>query len=143
LSCAICYEFYSRGSAVSLMCGHSFCEACFKNWEGKIEIILISGSRSPARHALTIFMNNSAKHLENFKMSTIQGAYTGPDCPECRTTDVRRGRVRIWAMEETVRLVEKGAREMEDKMYIPGESIVDLDQSEDEEMHNEGEAMVV
>ena len=76
-------------------------------------------------------------------MSTIQGAYTGPDCPECRTTDVRRGRVRIWAMEETVRLVEKGAKEMEDKMYVPGESIVDLERSENEGKHKEGEVMGV
>ncbi|KAK4705147.1 hypothetical protein P7C70_g1058, partial [Phenoliferia sp. Uapishka_3] len=92
LTCPVCYEFFGRNSAVSLLCGHSFCAPCFKKWE--------------------------EKHLAAFKLSSQQGAYQGPDCPECRSTDVRRGRVRIWAMEEIVRLVERGTKDLQ-KLYVP------------------------
>lgn len=95
LTCPICYEFFGRDAAVSLMCGHtlvllfyqlfilssvlyntnlcyvfSFCSPCFKTWEEKA--------------------------LEKFKNSNIQGRYEGAECAECRNQDVRRGRVRIW-----------------------------------------------
>lgn len=86
LTCPICYSPFSRGQAVSLLCGHAFCETCFSEWE--------------------------AKHLATFKMSPQQGAYYGAECPECRSQDVRRGRVRIFALEEVVRLVERGMRDL-------------------------------
>lgn len=35
LTCPVCYEFFGRNSAVSLLCGHSFCGDCFKKWEGE------------------------------------------------------------------------------------------------------------
>ncbi|GAA5859977.1 hypothetical protein JCM1840_001824 [Sporobolomyces johnsonii] len=92
LSCAVCYEPYARDQVVSLGCGHSFCSACFSSWE--------------------------ARHLEAFKLSPQQGAYAGPECPECRSTDVRRGRVRIWALEEVVRLVDRATKEIA-KPYTP------------------------
>ncbi|KAM0755634.1 hypothetical protein T439DRAFT_320339 [Meredithblackwellia eburnea MCA 4105] len=92
LTCPVCYEFFGRNSAVSLLCGHSFCQPCFSSWE--------------------------EKHLASFKLSSQQGAYTGADCPECRSTEVRRGKVRIWALEEAIRLVERGVRESK-KPYTP------------------------
>lgn len=74
LTCPVCYEPFDKDQAVSLLCGHSFCATCYGEWE--------------------------RKHIEAFKLSPRQGQYTGPECPECRTADVRRGRVRIWSLEE-------------------------------------------
>ncbi|KAM0787017.1 hypothetical protein ACM66B_006285 [Microbotryomycetes sp. NB124-2] len=91
LTCPICYVPFSREQATSLLCGHAFCEPCFKAWE--------------------------VKHAAAWKASSQQGAYHGPDCPECRSSDVRRGRVRIFALEEVVRLVERGIRELKVPHY--------------------------
>uniref|UniRef100_A0A0K3CHJ5 FGENESH: predicted gene_5.92 protein n=1 Tax=Rhodotorula toruloides TaxID=5286 RepID=A0A0K3CHJ5_RHOTO len=93
LTCPVCYEPFDKDQAVSLLCGHSFCAACYAEWE--------------------------RKHIEAFKMSSMQGQYTGPECPECRTADVRRGRVRIWSLEEVVRLVDRATREIANKPYTP------------------------
>ncbi|BGO88715.1 hypothetical protein NBRC10512_005161 [Rhodotorula toruloides] len=93
LTCPVCYEPFDKDQAVSLLCGHSFCGACYAEWE--------------------------RKHIEAFKMSSIQGQYTGPECPECRTADVRRGRVRIWSLEEVVRLVDRANREIADNPHTP------------------------
>lgn len=62
LTCPICYSSFSRNGVVSLMCGHNFCSHCLDAWEHR--------------------------HLENFKISTVQGQYLGPDCPECRYVSV-------------------------------------------------------
>ncbi|GAA5934823.1 hypothetical protein JCM1841_000264 [Sporobolomyces salmonicolor] len=97
LSCAVCYEPYARDQVISLGCGHSFCSACFSSWE--------------------------ARHIEAFKLSPQQGVYAGPECPECRSTDVRRGRVRIWALEEVVRLVDRATKEIA-KPYTPPAPLV-------------------
>lgn len=59
------------------------------------------------------------RSVEAFKISPLQGAYLGPECPECRTADVRRGRVRIYSLEEVVRLVERGKREIAAHPYTP------------------------
>jgi len=48
-----------------------------------------------------------------------QGVYPGADCPECRSKEVRRGKVRIWALEETVRLVDRAVREIEKNQFTP------------------------
>jgi len=48
-----------------------------------------------------------------------QGVYPGADCPECRSREVRRGKVRIWALEETVRLVDRAVREIEKNQFTP------------------------
>ncbi|GAA5997075.1 uncharacterized protein JCM10292_006190 [Rhodotorula paludigena] len=93
LSCAVCYEPYGRDEAVSLMCGHTFCQSCYSHWE--------------------------ERSIDAFKRSPVQGAYTGPECPECRTADVRRGRVRIWSLEEIVRLVDRATREIAHKPFVP------------------------
>lgn len=94
LSCAVCYEPYVRDQAISLLCGHSFCRACFSNWE--------------------------ERHVEAWKLNPHQhGVYPGPDCPECRSKEVRRGKVRIWALEETVRLVDRAVREIEKNRFTP------------------------
>ncbi|BGP22023.1 hypothetical protein JCM10295v2_000900 [Rhodotorula toruloides] len=93
LSCPVCYEPFDKDQAVSLLCGHSFCATCYAEWE--------------------------RKHIEAFKLSPRQGQYTGPECPECRTADVRRGRVRIWSLEEVVRLVDRANREIANKPHTP------------------------
>ncbi|GAA5991568.1 hypothetical protein JCM10908_005767 [Rhodotorula pacifica] len=93
LTCPVCYEPFGRGQAVSLQCGHTFCQTCYTEWE--------------------------QRHVEAFKMSPQQGVYSGPECPECRTADVRRGRVRIYSLEEVVRLVERGKREIAAHPYTP------------------------
>ncbi|GAA5860344.1 hypothetical protein JCM3774_000386 [Rhodotorula dairenensis] len=93
LTCPVCYEPFGRGQAVSLQCGHTFCQTCYSEWE--------------------------QRHVEAFKMSPQQGVYLGPECPECRTADVRRGRVRIYSLEEVVRLVERGKREIAAHPYTP------------------------
>lgn len=61
------------------------------------------------------------RSVEAFKISPLQGAYLGPECPECRTADVRRGRVRIYSLEEVVRLVERGKREIAAHPYTPAD----------------------
>ncbi|GAA5954785.1 hypothetical protein JCM3765_007775 [Sporobolomyces pararoseus] len=94
LSCAVCYEPYIKDQATSLLCGHSFCRDCFSNWE--------------------------QRHVEAWKLNPHQqGVYPGPDCPECRSKEVRRGKVRIWALEETVRLVDRAVREIEKAQFTP------------------------
>lgn len=60
LTCPVCYEPFGRGQAVSLQCGHTFCQACYTEWE--------------------------QRHVEAFKNSPRQGVYTGPECPECRVS---------------------------------------------------------
>ncbi|SCV67231.1 BQ2448_5877 [Microbotryum intermedium] len=87
LSCPICFDFIGKGQVVSLLCGHTFCQSCWCEWEDK--------------------------HLIEFKRSSQQGRYLGPDCPECRESGVRHGKVRIWALEEVIRLVERGTKETE------------------------------
>ncbi|GAA6048061.1 hypothetical protein JCM3770_000172 [Rhodotorula araucariae] len=93
LSCAVCYEPYGRDQAVSLMCGHTFCKSCYKSWE--------------------------ERHMEAFKLSPVAGQYLGPECPECRLADGRRGRIRVWSLEEVVRLVDRATREIAGKPYVP------------------------
>ncbi|KAG0663068.1 hypothetical protein C6P46_002911 [Rhodotorula mucilaginosa] len=93
LTCPVCYEPFGRGQAVSLQCGHTFCQTCYSEWEHR--------------------------HVEAWKVSPQQGVYSGPECPECRTADVRRGRVRIYSLEEVVRLVERGKREIAAHPYTP------------------------
>ncbi|GAA5892263.1 hypothetical protein JCM8208_001496 [Rhodotorula glutinis] len=93
LSCAVCYEPYQKDQATSLLCGHTFCRACYTSWE--------------------------QRSIEAFKLSPANGQYLGPECPECRTADVRRGRVRIWSLEEVVRLVDRAQREIATKHYVP------------------------
>ncbi|SCZ96003.1 BZ3500_MvSof-1268-A1-R1_Chr8-1g09939 [Microbotryum saponariae] len=87
LSCPVCFDFIGKGQVVSLLCGHTFCQGCWTEWENK--------------------------HLVEFKTSTQQGRYFGPDCPECRESGVRHGKVRVWALEEVIRFVERGTRETE------------------------------
>ncbi|GAA6024883.1 hypothetical protein JCM11491_006666 [Sporobolomyces phaffii] len=94
LSCAVCYEPYGRDEAVSLLCGHSFCRACFAHWE--------------------------QRHAEAWKLNPHQrGVYPGAECPECRSTEVRRGKVRVWALEEAVRLVERAVRDVDAYRFTP------------------------
>ncbi|BGP13063.1 hypothetical protein JCM10213v2_000982 [Rhodosporidiobolus nylandii] len=68
-------------------------EACYKSWE--------------------------ARHMDAFRMGPQQGAYHGPECPECRVPDPRRGKVRIWALEEIIRLVTRAQRDIASKPYMP------------------------
>ncbi|GAA5937763.1 hypothetical protein JCM3775_002121 [Rhodotorula graminis] len=93
LSCAVCYEPYQKDEATSLLCGHTFCRTCYTSWE--------------------------QRSIDAFKLSPVAGQYLGPECPECRTADVRRGRVRIWSLEEVVRLVDRAQREIATKPYVP------------------------
>lgn len=92
LTCPICYSPFDKGEAISLLCGHTFCDGCFRNWE--------------------------AKHLDVWRGSPAVGVYEGADCPECRSRDVRRGKVRIWALEEAIRVVARGVREGE-RLFVP------------------------
>lgn len=59
------------------------------------------------------------RSIEAFKLSPVAGQYLGPDCPECRSADVRRGRIRIWSLEEVVRLVDRAQREIASRPYVP------------------------
>ncbi|BGP29223.1 hypothetical protein JCM10296v2_000961 [Rhodotorula toruloides] len=125
LTCPVCYEPFDKDQAVSLLCGHSFCATCYAEWE--------------------------RKHIEAFKLSPRQGQYTGPECPECRTADVRRGRVRIWSLEEVVRLVDRANREIANKPYTPSVPPVEpltaadllLADDEDATLTPSGEAVAV
>lgn len=96
LTCPVCYEFFGRDAAVSLLCGHTFCGPCFAKWEGSSKRILFLFFAFGKFSDVCFFGMVVARSLDAFKLSTIQGVYPGPDCPECRSTDVRRGRVRIW-----------------------------------------------
>ncbi|GAA5989841.1 hypothetical protein JCM11641_004811 [Rhodosporidiobolus odoratus] len=93
LSCPVCYEPFERDKAVSMSCGHTFCADCYKSWE--------------------------ARHVDAWKISPQQGAYPGPECPECRVPDPRRGKVRIWALEEVIRLVDRAQRDIANTPYTP------------------------
>ncbi|GAA5830462.1 hypothetical protein JCM11251_002478 [Rhodosporidiobolus azoricus] len=93
LACPVCYEPFQKDQAISMSCGHTFCAPCYRSWE--------------------------ERHIEAFKLSPQQGAYIGPECPECRLPDPRRGKVRIWALEEIVRLVDRAQRNIASKPYTP------------------------
>lgn len=49
--------------------------------------------------------------MSAFRDSSLTGVYSGPDCPECRSKEVKKGRVRIWALEEAIRIVAKGVEQ--------------------------------
>ncbi|GAA5915031.1 uncharacterized protein JCM6883_004218 [Sporobolomyces salmoneus] len=117
LSCAVCYEPYTRSQAISLLCGHSFCQPCFQNWE--------------------------SRHVEAWKLNpNQQGVYPGPDCPECRSREVRRGKMRVWALEETVRLVERAVREIEGNQFTPKKEDVTGDSSAESQEEKDTESEV-
>ena len=67
---------------------------------------------------------------------TPGGRYPGAPCPECRTEDVKKGQVRIWALEEVVRLVERLQRESEE-MYQPPLDDASLETAKDSDMADE------
>ncbi|GAA6044401.1 hypothetical protein JCM8097_007245 [Rhodosporidiobolus ruineniae] len=93
LSCPVCYEPLTKNEVVSMSCGHTFCAPCYKSWE--------------------------ERHVEAFKIGPQSGVYRGPECPECRVPDPRRGKVRIWALEEIIRLVDRANRELVHKPFTP------------------------
>lgn len=82
-----------------------------------------SASHSVARGLLLCraqcYSHWEERSIDAFKRSPVQGPYLGPECPECRTADVRRGRVRIWSLEEIVRLVDRATREIANKPFVP------------------------
>ncbi|GAA5856495.1 hypothetical protein JCM8547_008769 [Rhodosporidiobolus lusitaniae] len=96
ISCPVCYEPLEKNQLVSMSCGHTFCKSCHTSWE--------------------------QRHMESFRLSPEQGQYQGAECPECRTPDPRRGKIRIWALEEIVRLVDRATREIANKPYTPNSS---------------------
>lgn len=105
LACPICFETFSRNSAMTLSCGHTICRGCLSAY--------------------------SASHLDVWRSSPdTSGAYEGPDCPACRHPAARRGApARVWALEETVRVVEQalkiGTEEADERLHIRVEPLVD------------------
>lgn len=86
-TCPLCYNGLDKGDAVSLRCGHTFCQNCIDAWAASSNA---SNSRpEPPQKA----------------------AEPRVQCPECRTTGSTR--VRIYMLEEAIRLLARAERERE------------------------------
>ncbi|PLW06551.1 hypothetical protein PCANC_23028 [Puccinia coronata f. sp. avenae] len=87
-ACPLCYNGLEKGDAVSLRCGHTFCQTCIDAWAASSNA---SSSRSQDPH---------------------KTADARVQCPECRTTGSTR--VRLYMLEEAIRLLARAEREREE-----------------------------
>ncbi|CAH7688564.1 hypothetical protein BY996DRAFT_8525164 [Phakopsora pachyrhizi] len=85
-TCPLCYDGLAKSDAVSLRCGHTFCQNCINAWAES------SATLDPGRSRFTK------------KVDEVQ-------CPECRTTGSVR--VRLYMLEEAIRLLARAERERE------------------------------
>ncbi|KAA1066759.1 hypothetical protein PGT21_023988 [Puccinia graminis f. sp. tritici] len=86
-TCPLCYNGLEKGDAVSLRCGHTFCQDCIDAWAASSNAT-DSGPPEPRKTA----------------EARVQ-------CPECRTTGSTR--VRLYMLEEAIRLLARAERERE------------------------------
>ncbi|OAV96195.1 hypothetical protein PTTG_03430 [Puccinia triticina 1-1 BBBD Race 1] len=86
-TCPLCYNGLEKGDAVSLRCGHTFCQKCIDAW---------AASSNPS--------DSRPQELRKTAEARVQ-------CPECRTTGSTR--VRLYMMEEAIRLLARAERERE------------------------------
>lgn len=86
-SCPICFEPLLKSSAVSLSCGHTFCESCLFSWTSSKTEYQVSAQ--------------AWKSINRW------------DCPECRMGSAGPGekKVRLYMLEEAIRLVGRAERE--------------------------------
>jgi len=110
LSCPMCYEPLPKDDFVALQCGHTFCSSCFTKW--------------------------TESHRESFRNNPhLQGVYKGAECPECRAPikTPASNKWRVWALEEIVRLLARGARDDESEQKAR-EKMMQLGFVKEEEM---------
>ncbi|KAA1132398.1 hypothetical protein PGTUg99_009434 [Puccinia graminis f. sp. tritici] len=86
-TCPLCYNGLEKGDAVSLRCGHTFCQNCIDAW-------------AASSNATDLRPPEPRKTAE----ARVQ-------CPECRTTGSTR--VRLYMLEEAIRLLARAERERE------------------------------
>ncbi|KAA1077989.1 hypothetical protein PGT21_026077 [Puccinia graminis f. sp. tritici] len=86
-TCPLCYNGLEKGDAVSLRCGHTFCQNCIDAWAA-------SSNATDSRPA-----------------EPRKTAEARVQCPECRTTGSTR--VRLYMLEEAIRLLARAERERE------------------------------
>ncbi|KAI7951859.1 hypothetical protein MJO28_007543 [Puccinia striiformis f. sp. tritici] len=87
-TCPLCYNGFEKGDAVSLRCGHTFCQRCIDAWAAST-----NGS-------------DTRTNIESQKTTDAR-----VQCPECRTTG--SSRVRLYMLEEAIRLLARAERERE------------------------------
>ncbi|KAI9628145.1 hypothetical protein H4Q26_018186 [Puccinia striiformis f. sp. tritici PST-130] len=85
---SIVYNGFEKGDAVSLRCGHTFCQRCIDAWAAST-----NGS-------------DTRTNIESQKTTDAR-----VQCPECRTTG--SSRVRLYMLEEAIRLLARAERERE------------------------------
>lgn len=86
LTCPLCYDGFGRGEAVSLRCGHTFCQNCIDSWAA-----------------------SSQSTSQPVPKTETQGLRV--QCPECRTPG--SSRIRLYMLEEAIRLLARAERERE------------------------------
>ncbi|MBW0498937.1 hypothetical protein O181_038652 [Austropuccinia psidii MF-1] len=89
-TCPLCYEGLAKSDAVSLRCGHTFCQACIEQW---------------AKSAL------SEEPFQSHTRKFEAGSDAPVQCPECRTAGSVR--VRLYMLEEAIRLLSRAETERE------------------------------
>lgn len=89
-TCPLCYEGLAKQAAVSLQCGHTFCQTCIHSW----------AKTSP---------QNPPQRPTSTKITTDD--QTLVHCPECRTSG--SASVRLYMLEEAIRLLARAERERE------------------------------
>ncbi|KAG0142043.1 hypothetical protein CROQUDRAFT_663057 [Cronartium quercuum f. sp. fusiforme G11] len=91
-TCPLCYDGLAKADAVSLGCGHTFCQRCIDAW-----------AASPANQA----HQRHPHHPACPNAPVVDPALVG--CPECRTEG--SARVRLYMLEEAIRLLARAERE--------------------------------
>ncbi|KAH9814639.1 hypothetical protein DFH28DRAFT_894499 [Melampsora americana] len=90
-TCPLCYDGIEKSEAVSLGCGHTFCENCIEAWA--------SSSNNPLSNA------NPRNPTSNSKSNSSKLV----QCPECRTEG--SDRIRLYMLEESIRLISRAEKE--------------------------------
>ncbi|EGG08418.1 uncharacterized protein MELLADRAFT_115940 [Melampsora larici-populina 98AG31] len=90
LTCPLCYDGLERSEAVSLGCGHTFCQNCIESWA--------KSSNNPTRNP----PNQPTRSSKPYEANLVQ-------CPECRTEGSHR--IRLYMLEESIRLISRAEKE--------------------------------
>lgn len=88
-TCPLCYDGLQKSEAVSLGCGHTFCQNCIEAWA--------SSSNNPSATQRNPISNSKSSHPK-----LVQ-------CPECRSEGSHR--IRLYMLEESIRLISRAEKE--------------------------------